>query len=244
MRRMKSFTLIELLVVVAIIAVLVALLLPGLLKARMAAQRVVCLNNVRQIALAMIQYAEGNNGNFFDTPFDNHVFMTQGTIAGMRWGGDTVGCWTDWGMLYETKFLVDGHIGFCPSDKLVSYEKNWNGKEIWKYIYTSYFSRNWHYEQAGYWGVTVKNLSGTVTGGTGSGGAGKNDPIIRKSLIADMGHFYMPETWGGRHGGGFDVGYIDGSANFVELTPEEFRVVWIPWWGTEGRLFPDVFDLR
>ncbi len=75
----KGFTLIELLVVIAIIAVLIALLLPAVQAAREAAQRAQCINNLKQLGLAVHNYHQ----SFNCLPAEN---MFLGPTGGSGWG--------------------------------------------------------------------------------------------------------------------------------------------------------------
>jgi prepilin-type N-terminal cleavage/methylation domain-containing protein/prepilin-type processing-associated H-X9-DG protein len=115
----RGFTLIELLVVIAIIAILAAMLLPALAKAKGKANRNACLNNTKQWGLALNMYLDDNNQIFPDFSIANN---TPGARSG--YDQDNI-LWTD-----LAGFAADGHGNSAWFNALPPYISQ---KALWQY---------------------------------------------------------------------------------------------------------------
>ncbi|MDD2707082.1 MAG: prepilin-type N-terminal cleavage/methylation domain-containing protein [Verrucomicrobiae bacterium] len=112
----RAFTLVELLVVVGIFSLLAALLMPALKNVRENAKQAVCMNNLRQIGLALNQYAADNEGVFVLM-----MYHPGYSPPSSGWGRYL------YGSLAPVKYLKDFRTAYCPAGPTVTNQLTANG---------------------------------------------------------------------------------------------------------------------
>jgi prepilin-type N-terminal cleavage/methylation domain-containing protein/prepilin-type processing-associated H-X9-DG protein len=126
MRKRSGFTLIELLVVVAILAVLIAILLPAIASAREAARFLTCGSNFHAIGVSLSMYAEGNKGQVPERMTTPQTYDS--AIAWCSWyppldGEGGGGAYVNLGQLIKpVPYLGSGRSLYCPTGSMGWYK--------------------------------------------------------------------------------------------------------------------------
>ena len=165
----RAFTLIELLVVIAIIAILAAMLLPALGKAKQKTQGIYCINNLKQLMLGWQMYTHDNNDKIVIAV---HGGYAQGGAGDPKWGMGWVEGWLDW-----TTSTDNTNVLFLTSDKyarLAQYVGR--SKNVFKCPADNFASGP---QRAQGWQSRCRSLSGNINVGEGNYETGPTDPIYK-----------------------------------------------------------------
>jgi prepilin-type N-terminal cleavage/methylation domain-containing protein/prepilin-type processing-associated H-X9-DG protein len=241
-KKRRAFTLVELLVVIGIIAVLVAILLPALSKAREAANRAACLSNLRQIGQMFYLYANLNKDQI-SLGTRSNIYQESYWIRypGLRW--------VTWGPYREAQLMKSGQVMFCPAatDPFHQYNgtlNKWDPEGA--AVRGGYFLRPMFADQHP---VLWRTAAAIVDSAPPVDAASPSPPLGQeywrpypkltkmkgRALAADI--FSAPSRVNWRHVKGINVLYADGSAkwygdkpfsnNMLPGSPSVFPTTWI-----------------